>query len=418
MGGDLVSAVAAAVLVEVIGQLVQRPRPWPRGGMVGGWAGPLVAGGAGLDRDQNAGDTLTRPGDVVQNLLQPILAGLVPLGVGEVAGCGVGQQRQRQVQPGAEAAGVHGGVDQRFGGRHGLGIAGQQDWHPRQVLGDLTILGVLGGLTQAGIFAGQARQRIQGGPGERIRHADVVAVQQLPSVGMCIRVPAGAQGVPVVRPQGGKNQYRAALPVAQQLAQARGDLLTHLLRRQVQLGLVQPHHGVRRDVVEFGEGSVGAGGIDGMPQPPRLVGFPQQGEGFPTGAGLAGRGPADQHRDAAGPRGGGRHHLAQRPIMLARDVRRKLGQTGDRGIDRVVNLQVEPERVGHLGKRPARLELFQHSPSLRGLHRGTRAVGAAGRLGPMNTPPLLLMQQGGHRRVAGQPYPFGLHPHCTQHRQE
>lgn len=116
----LVGAMPAAVLVEVVGQSVQRalPGPGPMPGSGGaGAAVPLVAGGVGLDGGEDARDAVAGFRDVVESLFQPVVTALVPLGLREVAGGGLGQPCQRDVRTGAETAGVHGRVDERLRGR-------------------------------------------------------------------------------------------------------------------------------------------------------------------------------------------------------------------------------------------------------------------------------------------------------------
>ena len=97
-----------------------------------------------------------------------------------------------------------------------------------------------------------------------------------------------------------------------------------------------------------------AGRVDRMPQPPRRVLVPQQGQGLPAGPGLARGGPADQHRDPAAAVRRRAHHLAQHLVVLARHIGRQDRQPRRRilGLHRPVHLQ--DERVGHLLQRPPR----------------------------------------------------------------
>ena len=115
---------------------------------------------------------------------------------------------------------------------------------------------------------------------------------------------AGGQGVPELGPQRGQHQHRGPAGVAQQLPQPGGDPLAQpgLGGVEVELGLVQPHHGPRPDARQLGQRRIRAGRVDRMPQPPRRVLVPQQGQGLPAGPGLARGGPADQHRDPAAAR--------------------------------------------------------------------------------------------------------------------
>ena len=194
--------------------------------------------------------------------------------------------------------------------------------------------------------------------GERGGHGDVVPGQQLPRLGVPVVTAgrAGGQGVPEPGPHGGQHQHRGPAGVAQQLPQPGGDPLAQpgLGRVEVELGLVQPHHGPRPDARQLPQRRIGAGRVDRMPQPPRRVLVPQQGQGLPAGPGLARGGPADQHRDPAAAVRRRAHHLAQHLIVLARHIRRQDRQPRRRvlGLHRPVHLQ--DERVGHLLQRPPR----------------------------------------------------------------
>ena len=198
--------------------------------------------------------------------------------------------------------------------------------------------------------------------GERGGHGDVVAGQQLPRLGMRVGAArrAGGQGVPELRPQRGQHQHRGAGRVPQQLPQPGGDPLAQLAvgRVEVELGLVQPHHGPRPDGRQLAQRGIGAGRVDRMPQPPRPGPVPQQLQRLPAGPGLARGGPAHQHRDPAAALRRRPHHPGQLRIVLARHVRRQHGQPGLRvlGLHRPVHLQ--RERVPHLSQRPP----GQHRP--------------------------------------------------------
>ena len=98
-----------------------------------------------------------------------------------------------------------------------------------------------------------------------------------------------------------QHQHRGPARVAQQLPQPGGDLLAEpaVGGVEVELGLVQPHHGPRPDARQLAQRGLGPGRVDRMPQPPRPGLVPQQVQRLPAGPGLARRGPADQHRDRA-----------------------------------------------------------------------------------------------------------------------
>ena len=155
-------------------------------------------------------------------------------------------------------------------------------------------------------------------------------------------------------PQRGQHQHRGPGRVPQQLPQPGGDPLAQPAFGdvEVELGLVQPHHGPRPDARQLAQRGIGAGRVDRMPQPPRPGPVPQQAQRLPAGPGLARGGPADQHRDPAAAVRRRPHHRAQLHVVVARHVRRQDGQAGLRvlGLHRPVHLQ--RERVPHLGQRP------------------------------------------------------------------
>jgi len=162
---------------------------------------------------------------------------------------------------------------------------------------------------------------------ERGGHGDVVPGQQLPRLGVPILTAgrAGGQRVPELWPHGGQHQHRGPAEVAQQLPEPGGDPLTQrgLSRVEIELGLVQPHHGPRPDARQLGQRRTRAGRVDRMLQPARRILAPQQVQGLPAGPGLAGGGPADQHRNPAAALRRRAHYLAQHLVMLARHIRRQ-----------------------------------------------------------------------------------------------
>jgi hypothetical protein len=200
--------VAAAVLVEVVGQPVQR-----RSIVASARRAPGVvrAGVAGADAGQRPADALARGGGVGQSLLQPVLGQLVPVGVGQVPGRGCFQEGARQVGAHPHAAGIHRCVDQRRCSRLRVPVPGQQLRHPGQELDDLPILRP-GGLGQARVPRIAEPLQLRGG--ERGRHGNVPAGQQLPRLGMRIGAArrAGGQVIPELRPERGQHLRVPRIP--------------------------------------------------------------------------------------------------------------------------------------------------------------------------------------------------------------
>ena len=125
--------VTAAVLVEVVRQPV-------RGS---GSASAGAASGRGRMRVSGPRAPLHGAGGVGQRLLQPVLAGSVPLRIGQVAGAAASRNACGMARAHAQAAGVHRRVDQRPRGGRGVAVPGQQLRRPGQELGHPAVLGAL-----------------------------------------------------------------------------------------------------------------------------------------------------------------------------------------------------------------------------------------------------------------------------------
>ena len=175
-------------------------------------------------------------------------------------------------------------------------------------------------------------------------------------------VPIGAvhggrrgQLLPVPRPDRPQHQHRGTLRVPQQVTQPGRHPLTgqRVAGQQVELGLVQPHHRARPDLLQPGEERLGTVREDRMPQPPPG----RQGvDRLPARPRLARRGPTDQHHDQAVAAQGPRQDRRKTLVVLPRDVGRqdrqlrRPGRDGD--LDRPVHLQ--GERISELADRPPR----------------------------------------------------------------
>ena len=180
--GDLVLAVRAAVLIQVVGEPVHRAV----GGasLAGGrlavavrGAGPGLAGPgrARADAGQRPADALARDGGVGQGLVQPVLAQGVPFGVGQVPGRGRLQEDLLQAGRHAQAAGVHRRADQRRRGGRRVAVPGQQLRRPRQELDHRPVRRQPGRQHQPRVPRPGQLAHLRGR--ERGRHGDVVAGQ-------------------------------------------------------------------------------------------------------------------------------------------------------------------------------------------------------------------------------------------------
>lgn len=255
-----VPAPVAADLFEVVGQPV---------------AGCLVrcGGDARADTGQGAGDAVAWPGAVRQSLVRPVVVEQVPLAIGQIAGGGGLEQREREMRAAAEAPGVDRGLDQGRGGRRGFLVAVEENGDPGQVLGDLPVGRAARGLGKARVGRGGLGQAGQVRGGERGREVDPVAGEEFPRV--FVRIPAVALGgrrgedVPVLRPEGREDEDRATGRVAEEFPQAGGHPFADVVTAgEVELGLVQPYDGPCADPGEIGQGGFGPSRVDRVPQRP------------------------------------------------------------------------------------------------------------------------------------------------------
>ncbi len=140
---DAVTAIPAAVLVEVVSQPVRQPG-----------AGPMGARGVRPrpDAGQRSANAHARGRSVGQGLLEPVLGQPVPLCITQIPGSARFEERMRQRLSHAEAAGIHRRMNQRSCGGRCVPVPGQQLWRPGQELGHLPILGACGGRVQTGVF--------------------------------------------------------------------------------------------------------------------------------------------------------------------------------------------------------------------------------------------------------------------------
>ncbi len=209
--GELVLPVAPTVLIEVIREPVQRPaRDVGRiagqllTAVLGAGSGCAGSGRGRADAGERAADAFAWDGRVVPGLFQhvlPVPVQGVPFGAGQVPGRGCFQEGLRQRRSHAQAAGIHRRVDQRRRGERGVTIPGQQLRRPGQELGHLPVLRPRGGLGQPRVP--RLAEPLHLRRGEHGRHGDVVAVQQLPRLGMRIggvAWRAGGQAIPELRP--------------------------------------------------------------------------------------------------------------------------------------------------------------------------------------------------------------------------
>jgi len=139
----------------------------------------------------------------------------------------------------------------------------QQLGCPGQELDDLPVLRRRGGLGQPRIPCLAEPLQLRGG--EHGRHGDIPADQQVPRLGVRIGAAdrTGGQAVPELRPERGQHQHRGAGRVPQQLPQPGGDPLAQPAVRhvEVELGLIQPHHGPRPDGRQLAQRRIRAGRV-------------------------------------------------------------------------------------------------------------------------------------------------------------
>ncbi|WP_372470737.1 hypothetical protein [Nonomuraea aurantiaca] len=201
---------AAAMLVEVVGQPVQRVRE-----------GRLA--GARVVFDQRARQAPVRGGEPIHGRGEPVLVAsdLVPGIVVEVSGGRALQERLSQVRAVSEAAGVHRGPQHRLLDGIGLPVAAQQLRRPGQLLGDPAARCPPGRGPQTGISGDRLGQVRQLPGGELARDGDGLGVPEQ-SAGGPVQVRIGglvgpaSQHFPVVGPHRAQHQHRTAGLLGQQ----------------------------------------------------------------------------------------------------------------------------------------------------------------------------------------------------------
>ncbi len=274
-GGYAVAVSALpAVLFEVVGQAVGR--------LVG--FRPMT--GPGADPGEWAPGTAQWHGRVVEGAFQPVVVQQVPLDVGQVAlGAGL-QQGPRKRETVAQPSSVHGGLDHRPRGWRRRTIAFDQGRCAREVLRDLPLFGVLEGFRQAAIAGGRGAGRRQVLTGEHAGDGDAPVLDQLAGLRVRVRAPTrlGGEGGPVLGPDGAQDQNRPPVGRVEQGPKSAGDLRAVLRVEKVVLGLVQPHHGLRRHPVQLSDQGRRTVGLDWVPQSPAVRQPPDR---LPAGPGLA-----------------------------------------------------------------------------------------------------------------------------------
>ncbi|MET9127002.1 helix-turn-helix domain-containing protein [Streptomyces sp. NPDC004528] len=300
-----------------------------RHGRVGGGTGRASCGPGG-GAAQGCLFAVDLFGEFGVGLLGPVVAELVVVVITEIVGGGVGEECLWEVEAHAEAAGVHRHLQQcAGGGLAGLFVAAQEFGGSGQILRDPTgVLAAGEGVGQQTItLRGQGHRGGQRRGVERVGNAHRVAGQQFPRPAVRIshvRFRQGGVVVGVLGPQRAQHQDRAALLVDQQLVHGGRDPLTDLRIAEVVLGLVQPHHRPRPHPVQVLQGGLGSGRVEGMPQPPPLLG--ERLHGLPASPGLARRRrPHQDHDPAAAPCGRSRrlveHYVVRAPYIPGKHPR-------------------------------------------------------------------------------------------------
>lgn len=301
-------------------------------------------------------------GQLGEGGLRPVVAEIPVVAVTQVVGRGVDQECLRQVQPRAKAAGVHRGLRDGPGGRRAVFVAAQEFGGTGQVLCHLPVDACPGeGVGQQLIAVlgqygcGPQRLRV-----EAVGDGEGASGQELADPAVLIRPAGCGQGgvlALVLGPHGPQDQDGCPAGVGQQGVHGGRDALAGQGVAEVVLCLVQPHDGARADALEVLQCGVGAGRIEGVPQPPPFV---REGlDRFPARSGLSGRGGSDQHDHAAVPL----HRASYRPgeyvVVAPAYVAGQRRRAGVRAVTcRCESGRVDLEVVGvPIGDRLARYRL-------------------------------------------------------------
>ncbi|GLV88430.1 hypothetical protein Slala03_81190 [Streptomyces lavendulae subsp. lavendulae] len=354
--------------------------------------------GAGGGAAQGGLFAVDEGGEFGEGLLGPVVGELVVVGVGEVVGGGVGEEGLGEVEADTEAAGVHRHFQYRCGGRGRVSVAVEEFGGAGEVLGDppasaRTAEGVgekpVPALGESG--RGGQRRSI-----ERLGNGQHAAGQQLPYPAVRIFPSRRGQGcVPggVLGPERAQHQDRPAFRPHEQLVHGSRDPLARRVVAEVVLGLVQPHHGARRDTRQVLQSVLGAGRVEGVPQPPPLR--RERLHGLPARPRLPRRRTAHQHHGPTTAGCGVLDQPGQYPVMLAPHIsghRPGPRPPGPGGVTGRVDLQVvripltdrtarhRPHPTpGALHRAPLQLQQFLHRQPQR-TGQGRHRLGRGGRL--------------------------------------
>ncbi len=255
----------------------------------------------------------------------------------------------------AEPAGVHRHLQQGAGRRGAAFVTAQQFGRAGEVLGDASVFPRPG---QGGGEQPVTGLRQSGGRAQRLLVEDVRHRHRAPGeqfADPAVRIGPGdlRQGGAarlVLGPERAQDQHGPPVRVGEQGVQGGRDALAGLGVAEVVLRLVQPDHGPGRHPLQVGEGGLGPGRVERVPEQPALG--RQRPDGFPAGTGLArGRG-ADQHHQSTAPRPGAAYRLGEHAVVRSPDVARERPPRGD-GSGRVdLQLVRVPLRDGPPRRRP------------------------------------------------------------------
>lgn len=267
-GWTYLPTCTAPMLFQIVSESIHRAGCRYVGGIrisAAGW----VALGTGAGTTERCLFAVDRASEFGKCGLDPVLAQLVIVMIGEVVDRCVGEERLRKVKAHSEAARVHSCLQYCLGWRRAEFVAAKQFRSPGQVLRYPSIASGPGeGVRQRLIAAPcQSSCLAQRFLVEGVRNSNCASSQQLPHSAVWIgRVCVGAVRVRggVLRPQCAQDQ-NGTTRVSEEVVDCGSDPLPHQRVAEVVLSLVQPHHCVRLYPFKICKGGLSSRGIEGVP---------------------------------------------------------------------------------------------------------------------------------------------------------
>ncbi|MFD5640409.1 hypothetical protein ACFWIP_01250 [Streptomyces anulatus] len=200
----------------------------------------------------------------------PVVSELVPVVIGQIIGCGVGEERLRKVEAHTKTPGIHRTLQQRPDGRSSVLIATQKLGCASKVLGDTPI----GANTSKGIrqqpvtILGESCGSSERSLVEGVRDCHCASSDQLPDAAVRVgnsRSGDGSVLILILGPESSQDEDWSKTGVGEKTVQGSSDALTNQRVAKIVLGFVKPHHRARRYAFKISERGLCPGRVVRMP---------------------------------------------------------------------------------------------------------------------------------------------------------